>query len=347
MGVSLGNEITNIKEAKENAYYNYNSSNYTKFILHSPYEVKVNLKKIKRQNRFKMFHAEFFKQEYPSLFWSCIWYFKLYKINYDIFLPYEWNISQNLFNHEKYIPTNIESIINIRNSISEIDINSNKKVRKKKKANKRKYLNDNLVINSAISISYLINDEKNKRYSNEFNSFCLNRKSTKASSNISSFHSGELVFRKSNASNNSTSLQNSPKNVNIFNSCSNFPSRVRLNTLTSSYLLSSPQKSRQLFYYSSSNNLISIKENEECIISPFSKSQKEDEDEDEFFLENIYYKREVNNSIVFNFENKICQLNTELCTERKKSFERSKIFDNKNNSRNKSVKNRKIKYEFY
>ena len=347
LGVSLGNEITNIKEAKENAYYNYNSSNYTKFILHSPYEVKVNLKKIKRQNRFKMFHAEFFKQEYPSLFWSCIWYFKLYKINYDIFLPYEWNISQNLFNHEKYIPTNIESIINIRNSISEIDINSNKKVRKKKKANKRKYLNDNLVINSAISISYLISDEKNKRYSNEFNSFCLNRKSTKASSNISSFHSSELVFRKSNASNNSTSLQNSPKNLNKFNSCSNFPSRVRLNTLTSSNLLSSPQKSRQLFYYSSANNLISIKENEECIISPFSKSEKEDEDEDEFFLENLYFKREVNNSIVFNFENKICKLNTEFCNERKKSFERSKIFDNKNNSRNKSVKNRKIKYEYY
>ena len=346
LGVSLGNEITNIKETKENPHYNFKSSNYTKFILHSPYEVKVNLKKIKRQNRFKMFHAEFFKQEYPSLFWSCIWYFKLYKISYDIFLPYEWNISQTLFNHEEYIPTNIESNINIRNSINEIDINSNKNIRKKKKIKKRKYLNDNLVINSAISLSFLISDEKSKRYSSEFNSFCLNRKSTKASSNKSSFHSSELVFRISNASNN-TSHQIPPKNLNKFNSCLNFPSRARLNTLTSSYLFSSPQKSRQLIDYSSANNLISIKEKEECIISPFSKSEKEDEDEDEdeFFLENLYSKKEVNNSIISSFENKNCKLNTEFCTERKKSFAKSNIFDNKNNSRNKSVKNSKIKYE--
>jgi len=331
LGVSLGNEITNIKGAKENAYYNYNSSNYTKFILHSPYEVKVNLKKLKRQNRFKMFRAEYFKQEYPSLFWSCIWYFKLYNINYDIFLPYEWNISKDLFDHEKYIPTNIESTINIRNSINQIDINSNKHLGKKKKIKKRKNLNDNLVINSAISLSFLISDEKSKRYSSEFNSFCLNRKSTNASSKLSSFHSRELVFRKSNAS----SSNNTSIDLNKFNSCSNFPSRVRLN---------SPQKPRQLFDYNSTNNLISIKENEECFIGPFSKCKKEDEDEDEFFLENIYSKRETN-SIVFSFENKKCKLKTEFCTDRKKSFENSKIFDNKNNSRNKSVKNSKIKYE--
>ena len=178
----------------------------------------------------------------------------------------------------------------------------------------------------------MINDEKSKRYSSEFNSFCLNRKSTNASSKLSSFHSRELVFRKSNAStSNNTSID-----LNKFNSCSNFPSRVRLN---------SPQKPRQLFDYNSTNNLISIKENEECFIGPFSKCKKEDEDEDEFFLENIYSKRETN-SIVFSFENKNCKLKTEFCTDRKKSFENSKIFDNKNNSRNKSVKNSKIKYEF-
>ena len=343
LGVRLGNEITNIKEAKEDTHYDCKSSNYTKFILHSPYEIKVNLKKLQKQNKFKMFHAEYFKQEYPSLFWSCIWYFKLYNINYDIFLPYEWNISKNLFNHEVYIPTNVESIIDVRNPINEIDINNNKKIRKKKKIKKRKYLNNNLVINSVISISYLLTDEKSKRYSSEFNSFCLNRKSTKASSNISSFHSSELVFRKSTDSNN-TSIQISPENLNKFNSCLNFPSRVRLNTLTSSYLLSSPQKSKQLFDYSSANNLISIKEKEECFMSPFSK---EDEESDEFFLENMYSKKEVNSSsIVFSFENKNCKLKTEFCTDRKKSFENSKIFNNKNNCRNKSVKNSKIKYEF-
>ena len=334
LGVSLGNEIINIKEVKEDTHYNYNSSNYTKFILHSPYEVKVNLKKIKKQNRFKMFHAEYFKQEYPSLFWSCIWYFKLYKINYDIFLPYEWNISQTLFNHEKYIPINVGSYINFRNPINEIDINSNKKNRKKKKIKKRGYLNNNLIVNSVISMSILLSNEKDKRYSNEFNSFSFYRKSTKASSNKSSFHSSELVFRKSIDRNN-TSIQLSPKNLNKFNSCINIPSRVRLNTLTSSYLLSSPQKSRQLFDYNSANNLISIKENEECIISPYSKCENEDEDENELFLEKIY-----------SFENKNCILNTEFCTERKKSFEQSKIFYNKNYIRTKSVKNCKIKFEF-
>ena len=82
LGVVLGTEIIS-KEENEDIYNNYYSSIYTTFILHSPYELKLNLKKIRKKDGFKIFRAEYFKEEYPSLFWSCIWYFKLYKMNLD------------------------------------------------------------------------------------------------------------------------------------------------------------------------------------------------------------------------------------------------------------------------
>ena len=37
--------------------------------------------------------------KYPSLFWSCIWYFKLNKIDYEIMLPYEANIFKSKTNN--------------------------------------------------------------------------------------------------------------------------------------------------------------------------------------------------------------------------------------------------------
>ena len=57
---------------------------------------------------------------------------------------------------------------------------------------------------------------------------------------------------------NSILSEQKDKNIFKFNSCTNLPPRVRLNTLTSSYLLSPTFKSRQLFDYRSSNSLISI-----------------------------------------------------------------------------------------
>ena len=349
LGVNLGNEIINKDIYRDNIYNENISSNYTKFILHSPYELKTNLKKIKKKDGFKMFQVEYFKQEYPSLFWSCIWYFKLYKINYDLILPYEWSISKELFNQEEYIPTNIDSKININNSKNNLDINDTKNLNKNKKLKKlkknKKYINDNLIIHSTISLSIIINYEKNKRFSNYYNSFSLYRKSTKASSNKSSLNNSELFFRKSGDS--STLIK--PNIINKFNSCSNISSRERLNTLNNKYLLSPNFKSSQIFNYSSSNSLRSIKENEEYLVSTFSKYSKKDS---EYFLENLYSNN--SNIIDFSSEEENTKSNSKI-NVRKKSFENEKIRKNKFNEdykkyiiirRNKSINNYKIKFSF-
>ena len=112
LGVLLGTEIIS-KKKDENTHNNFYSCNYTKFILHSPYELKINIKKIKKSDKHKIFHIDCFKQNYSSLYWSCVWYFKLYKIDLDILLPYEWQINQDqgLFNSEIKNPINIKSVI--------------------------------------------------------------------------------------------------------------------------------------------------------------------------------------------------------------------------------------------
>ena len=114
---------------------------------------------------------------------------------------------------------------------------------------------------------------------------------------------------------------NNNKNLNRFKSCSNIPSRVRLNTLTNSYLLSPTLKSRQLFDYRSTNNLISIQENEETLVFPFNFASPLEEEvyEDE----NIFKKNEKKNEIKdFNFIGN----NKDRKKKRKKTFEKNKKF---------------------
>ena len=85
LGVFLGTKIIS-KEKDDNINNNYYFCNYTKFILHSPFELKINIKIIKKKDKFKIFHIESFKQNYASLYWSYVWYFKSYKIDLDIIL---------------------------------------------------------------------------------------------------------------------------------------------------------------------------------------------------------------------------------------------------------------------
>ena len=336
LGVVLGTEIIS-KEENEDIYNNYYSSIYTTFILHSPYELKLNLKKIRKKDGFKIFRAEYFKEEYPSLFWSCIWYFKLYKMNLDIILPYEWAISKEVFNYERQIPTNISSSVYINSSFY---INKNKKSKKNKKNN---YLNDNLVMHSIISSSITPNNEKEKTYSIS-NNYC--RKSTNASSNKSTLYCSDILGR---ISMNSILSEQKDKNIFKFNSCTNLPPRVRLNTLTSSYLLSPTFKSRQLFDYRSSNSLISIKEKEESFEFPFnSTSEEDDDDENENNLENKNAKNLINEFDFNDINNKFYKNNL-----RNKSFDKIKQYKvieyTHKKERNNSVIicKKKVDYEIY
>ena len=139
--VILGNEV-NLDEE---------SSKTTNFILHSPYELKVNLKETIGKDGFKYLEVEKFKMNYPSLFWSCIWYFSLLKIDYDIMLPYESNIFSA--QKENYSQNSINS--NINNE--EIE-RQDKTSKKHKKAiiykNTNKKYNCDLIIHNAISFYY-------------------------------------------------------------------------------------------------------------------------------------------------------------------------------------------------
>jgi hypothetical protein len=116
LGVLLGSELNNKKNLDsdndhDNHGNNNNTSTYTKFILHSPYELKNNIKNIITKDGYSIFHLEHFKDKYPSLFWSCIWYFKINKIDFDIMLPYEWNEKQDWSSLQNSFPMNLISLI--------------------------------------------------------------------------------------------------------------------------------------------------------------------------------------------------------------------------------------------
>ena len=80
--------------------------------------------------------------------------------------------------------------------------------------------------------------------------------------------------------------------------------RVRLNTLSEKRILSPCGKSRKIYEYSITSDLLSIKENEDCLISSFEKdneenNENEENEEKDFFFKEVYSNKTVN---IFNFE---------------------------------------------
>ena len=307
LGVFLGTEIIS-KEKDENIYNNYYSCNYTKFILHSPYELKINIKKIKKKDKFKTFHIESFKQNYPSLYWSCVWYFKLYKIDLDILLPYEWQINQELFDSDIKYPINIKSITFKNKSINEKNVRKIKKrIKNQKKC--KKYSNDDLIVHSVIS-TYISNNYEDKSIRS---SCCYNiRKSDgiySANSNKSTINSSETVNNKKRE---------------YYYSCRNIPSRVRLNALTSSYLLSPILKPRQIYEFrNTDSSLLSIEENEE---GSFSVYRGYKSDKALFVDKSFNINSNSNSNTSYNYKNFNIKLNAEFMAGRKKTFEKIKPF---------------------
>ena len=109
MSVKLGTIIDNIPCFKED-----------KFTLHSPYNLKNALKDI--IDKQKILNIDLFKINFPNEFWSCIWYFNLQNLDYDIILPYEINIfkSKRKFSlgiNLNYINSKISQ--NFKNNIDE------------------------------------------------------------------------------------------------------------------------------------------------------------------------------------------------------------------------------------
>ena len=132
----------------------------TRFILHSPYELKVKLRETIDKDRYQFLEVEKFKMNFPSLFWSCIWYFKLNKIDYEFMLPYETNIfkskSNNLYS---FMNVNINSKV-IKNKSVDIVNKYNKSNNKYREIKKYDY---NIIIQNLYSF-YYINNKYHKYY---------------------------------------------------------------------------------------------------------------------------------------------------------------------------------------
>ena len=62
------------------------------FTLYSPYELKNHIKYIIDKEQFHILNIDKLRNNFPNIFWNCIWYFHLYDLDYSIILPYEVNI---------------------------------------------------------------------------------------------------------------------------------------------------------------------------------------------------------------------------------------------------------------
>ena len=343
-------KIDNILGTEINKNGNISTSKYTKFILHSPYELKNNIKSIIKKGGFKIFHLENFKEKYPTLFWSCVWYFKINKIDLDIILPYEWNSIQDLTILQHSMPININALIKTKINTEQIKNSSHIYINKKKQNNEnelniKKYSNDKLLIHSSISLQ--INDNDNDRTSNEYYT-------------MSSFNSSGDIYRKStfttsihnsNIYNITKDVRYSADNTNNFQTIQilkknsmnyklpNGIVRVRLKTSSKKTLLSPCFKPRKLFEPISSGDLLSIKENEDYITSSFNK------DENEYYIESDFS----NKISIFNFDDEIN--NFEIKKNRSFYLIRNEKLSKLNEKENKRSNSTKIKsielFSFY
>ena len=149
MSVSLGTCISNIPCSKE-----------VNFNLYSPYNLKNSIKDIVDKQKF--LNIDTFKANFPNEFWSCIWYFSLYNLDYDIILPYEENIfkhKENLTNgtNLNYINSNISK--NIKNNTDEnsIKIVDENKIISNKNNNVEYEYKKKYIIQKVYSFLYLKN----------------------------------------------------------------------------------------------------------------------------------------------------------------------------------------------
>ena len=100
-------------------------------VLHSPYNIKVNVKNgILREYGTKL-DINNFKMQFTPLFWNCIWYFAINKLDYEFFLPYE-NIIKDI-NDLDYENSNEGKINIVFITNTEIENAKNKLDNKKKK----------------------------------------------------------------------------------------------------------------------------------------------------------------------------------------------------------------------
>ena len=94
---------------------NITTSNTTEIVLHSPNNLKINIKNAVNSHYGLQLKVNEFKSNYKPLFWNIIWYFSLFNLNYDMILPYRKKIQQEK-NKRTIINPNNETIKLIYNN---------------------------------------------------------------------------------------------------------------------------------------------------------------------------------------------------------------------------------------
>ena len=72
----------------------YKTSSLDEIVIHSPYNLKINLKNAVMKNYGMNLIVTDFKSQFMPLFWNFIWYCKIHKLDYEIILPYLKDIIQ-------------------------------------------------------------------------------------------------------------------------------------------------------------------------------------------------------------------------------------------------------------
>jgi len=91
---------------EKNSKKNLSTCTTNEIVLHSPYNLKINIFDVANRHYANKLKLESFKNEFNPLFWDFIWYCNIHNLDYSIILPYLNRIEQ--LNEIRYIEPNKE-----------------------------------------------------------------------------------------------------------------------------------------------------------------------------------------------------------------------------------------------
>ena len=175
--VKFGFELfPSLKEKKSKK--NLSTCTTNEIVLHSPYNLKINIYDVANKYYNNKLKLESFKNEFNPLFWGFIWYCNIHNLDYSIILPYLNRIEQ--LNEIRYTEPNKEVLqISFNNKLYKrnenviYDIRSNKSISNNDNTKKGNIIKifKLLVIKKEISIQFgkVVKDRNNKNMSFYFN----------------------------------------------------------------------------------------------------------------------------------------------------------------------------------
>jgi len=233
--VKFGFELyPSIQEKKSNK--NLKTCTTNEIVLHSPYNLKINIFDVANKHYGNKLKLESFKNEFNPLFWNFIWYCNIHSLDHTIILPYLNRIEQ--LSEIRYTEPNKEILqISFNNKLYKrnenviYDIRSNKSISDDKNVKGINIIKKFklLVINKEISIQFgKLEKDKNKKnvsvyldhlnpINNLRNSSILGSTKQEIKEIMNKFQKIETKIKKTNVGNNKfpeISLENSKREFN-------------------------------------------------------------------------------------------------------------------------------------